>query len=109
MESELVKRLEAYVQAALDGEIDRLSAQRSGRRCGAFRAAAALCGFVAGGYLDADEVTALLLDAALAIGIPERAARRHIRRGLLWGARTPRVVPDRATRRARTTIVPRPA
>ena len=84
----------AYLQAALDAELGRLrNAPSGGRACAAFRAAAALGGFVASGVIALEEAERLLLDAALDTGLPEREASNHIRRGLNCGERTPRDLP----------------
>ena len=85
---------DAYVRAALDAEITSLRTTSSGRACAAFRAAAAIGGFVGAGAVAHEEAEGLLLGAALDTGLPEREARRHIRRGLLHGEKTPRVLPE---------------
>ena len=85
---------DAYVRAALDVETSSLRNTSSGRACAAFRAAAAIGGLVGAGAVAHDEAEGLLLGAALDTGLPEREARRHIRRGLLRGEKTPRVLPE---------------
>jgi len=85
---------DAYVRAALDAEISSLRATSSGRACAAFRAAAAIGEFVGAGAVAHEEAEGLLLGAALDTGLPEREARRHVRRGLLRGEKTPRALPE---------------
>ena len=85
---------DAYFHAALDAELGHLrNTPLGGRACAAFRAAAALGGFVASGAIAREEAERLLLDAALDTGLPEREASSHIRRGLNCGQRTPRDLP----------------
>lgn len=83
-----------YVEAAVDSEIQGLRSTSSGRACAAFRAAAAIGGFVGAGEVDRSLVERALLSAALETGLPEREAIGHIRRGILRGEKTPRSVPD---------------
>jgi len=85
---------DAYVRAALDAEITSLRTTSSGRACAAFRAAAAIGGFVGAGAVAHDEAEELLLSAALDTGLPEREASRHVRRGLLRGEKAPRILPE---------------
>lgn len=84
---------DAYLHAALDTEIGALGQTSSGRACAAFRAAAAIGGFVGAGAITHEEAEHLLLEAAVETGLPEPEARSHIRRGLRCGERTPRVLP----------------
>ena len=85
---------DAYVRAALEAELSSLRNTSSGRACAAFRAAAAVGGLVGAGAVAHDEADELLLSAALDTGLPEREARRHVRRGLLRGEKTPRFLPE---------------
>ena len=83
-----------YVEAAVDSEIQTLRGTSSGRACAAFKAAAAIGGFVGAGEVDRSVAERALLSAALETGLPEREAAGHIRRGILRGEKTPRSVPD---------------
>ena len=85
---------DAYVRAALEAELSSLRNTSSGRACAAFRAAAAVGGLVGAGAVVHEEAEELLLSGALDTGLPEREARRHVRRGLLRGEKTPRVLPE---------------
>ncbi|MDX9980534.1 MAG: hypothetical protein RBU25_10965 [Lentisphaeria bacterium] len=105
-----------YVEAAVDSEIQALRSTSSGRACAAFKAAAAIGGFVGAGEVDRSVAECALLSAALETGLPEREAAGHIRRGILRGAKTPRTVPEtvchrnikfRAPRFARPTALTR--
>ena len=82
-----------YIEAAIDSEVETLRRTASARACAAFRAAAAVGGFVSGGAIDYSHAVDLLLNAATATGLPESEARRHVERGLARGERTPRVLP----------------
>jgi len=86
---------DAYVHAALDAELGSLRNTSSGRACAAFRAAAAIGQLVGASAIAHEEAENLLLSAALDTGLSEREARGHIRRGLLCGERTPRVLPTK--------------
>ena len=86
--------MKRYVEAAVDSEIQALRRTSSGRACAAFRAAAAIGGFVGAGEVDRSVAERALLSAALETGLPEREAAGHIRRGILRGEKTPRTVPD---------------
>ena len=83
-----------YVEAAVDSEIQALRHTSSGRACAAFKAAAAIGGFVGAGEVDRSVAERTLLSAALETGLPEREAAGHIRRGILRGEKTPRTVPE---------------
>jgi len=89
----MTRTRDAYLHAALDAELGSLRKISSGRACAAFRAAAAIGGLVGAGAITREKAEDLLLDAALDTGLPEREARGHIRRGLLCGEQTPRVLP----------------
>ena len=86
-------RTSAYVRAAIDSELDSLRCSSSGRRCAAFRASAAIGGFVGCGAIDRSDAETLLLSAALETGLSEREAISHIQRGLDRGEMTPRSLP----------------
>ncbi|MDY0111081.1 MAG: hypothetical protein RBT60_14235 [Candidatus Krumholzibacteria bacterium] len=83
-----------YVEAAVDSEIQALRSTSSGRACAAFKAAAAIGGFVGAGEVDRSVAERALRSAALETGLPEREAAGHIRRGILRGEKTPRTVPE---------------
>lgn len=83
-----------YVEAAVDSEIQALRHTSSGRACAAFKAAAAIGGFVGAGEVDRSVAECALLSAALETGLPKREAAGHIRRGILRGEKTPRTVPE---------------
>jgi hypothetical protein len=83
-----------YVEAAVDSEIQALRHTSSGRACAAFKAAAAIGGFVGAGEVDRSVAERALLSAALETGLPEREAAGHIRRGIFRGEKTPRTVPE---------------
>jgi len=100
---------DAYLRAAVNTEIEVLGQTSSGRARAAFRAAAAIGGFVAAGAIAHDEAEELLLGAALDTGLPEREARRHIQRGLLCGEKTPRVLPQDAPQEPSTIPLLKPA
>ncbi|MFH1688883.1 MAG: YfjI family protein, partial [Candidatus Eisenbacteria bacterium] len=100
---------DAYVRAALDAELGSLRNTSSGRACAAFRAAAAIGEFVGAGAVGHEEAEELLLGAALETGLPEREARSHIRRGLLRGEKTPRVLPQHAPQALKASQLLKPA
>jgi Bifunctional DNA primase/polymerase, N-terminal len=80
-----------YGQAALAGERAAVAAAPPGRRNATLnRAAFNLGQLVAGRMLDADQVRAVLLSAALEAGNPEAKARATINSGLTGGAAKPR-------------------
>jgi hypothetical protein len=83
-----------YVEAAVDSEIQALRHTSSGRACAAFKAAAAIGGFVGAGEMERSVAEHALLSAAMETGLPEREAAGHIRRGIQRGEKTPRTVPD---------------
>jgi hypothetical protein len=80
-----------YGRAALTGERAAVAAAQPGRRNATLnRAAFNLGQLVAAGLLDAEEVRAVLLGAALEAGNPETKARATIESGLAGGAAKPR-------------------
>src|SRR4051812_9861972 len=82
---------DAYVQAALSGELERIAAAPTGARNNTLNRAAFRLGQLAGGRLcDAGSFEAPLLDAALAAGLGEGEATKTIVSGLLAGLRSPR-------------------
>jgi hypothetical protein len=87
------QRLSAYVRAAVDDELRRVhTSAPGGHNTALFRASVALGQLVAGGALDETAVTGWLLTAGIAVGQPEREARRTIASGLANGAKRPRQV-----------------
>lgn len=95
-----------YVEAAVDSEIQTLRRTSSGRACAAFRAAAAIGGFVGAGEVDRSDAEGALLFAALETGLPKREAIGHIRRGILRGEKTPRTVPGALFHEGRNSLAP---
>jgi hypothetical protein len=88
-------RLEAYVRAALDGEVDAVTRAEPGTRATTlFRAAAHLGELVGGGALDPATVLTELRRAASSHngidGWTDEEARHHITNGLAAGIRHPR-------------------
>lgn len=96
-------RLASYVRAAIDSELTLLRNTRSSRACAAYKAAAALGGFVAAGALAHSEAEDYLLDAAAATGLPLGEAQGQIRRGLYAGQKTPRTLPEAGSYRPPTS------
>lgn len=87
-------RSEAYAEAAIRGELEELRATAEGGRNSATYATAARIGnFVASGILDATAAEGLLLEAALATGLPREEALSALRRGLAEGQRSPAELP----------------
>ncbi|MGN9837472.1 bifunctional DNA primase/polymerase [Nonomuraea sp. H19] len=87
------ERHRAYLQAAINGELGRVtSSPEHGHNVALYRASVALGQLVAGGALSEHEVTALLLNAAQGVGQPYGEASRTIASGLKAGARRPRTV-----------------
>lgn len=85
------RRTSAWARAALERELDRVSASPEGARNDTLnRASFSLSQIVAGGALDGPEVEHLLLERALAAGLSEREARATITSGFSAGARQPR-------------------
>ncbi|MEJ2856813.1 MULTISPECIES: bifunctional DNA primase/polymerase [unclassified Saccharothrix] len=94
------RRVRAYRAAALDGEAQRVRTAVPGTRAHAlFTAACRLGELVGAGWLDEQDATATLLNAAAhhngVEGWTDREARHHITNGLATGRRSPRVIPDR--------------
>lgn len=87
----------AWARQALAGEVARVRHAEPGRRnTDLNRAAFCLGQLVASGHLDADVVTGLLTDAALAAGLGPREVAATLRSGLAAGSRSPRHPPDRS-------------
>ncbi len=87
----------AYLKAAVDGEIRRVTEALVGNRNNAlYQASVALGQLVAGQELTSDYVTYHLVAAALRIDLAEGDSRRTIASGLRAGARKPRTVARRA-------------
>ncbi|MFF4736340.1 bifunctional DNA primase/polymerase [Streptomyces sp. NPDC001262] len=83
----------AYLKAAVDAELERVAkSPRDGHNNALYLAAVALGQLVAGGELDAGEVTEWLTAAALQVGQSDREARRTVASGLGAGAKRPRTV-----------------
>jgi hypothetical protein len=88
------RHTDAYAQAALTGELDKLLAATEGRRNHALNAAAfALGQLVTAGLLDQTTTRNELATAATRIGLPQAEANRTITSGLTAGARHPRTRP----------------
>lgn len=82
-----------FLNAALNGELARVTGSGEHQHNNAlYIASVALGQLVAGGELDAYEVTERLAEAALSVGQGEREARRTIASGLRAGANRPRTV-----------------
>ncbi|MFC5719604.1 bifunctional DNA primase/polymerase [Streptomyces gamaensis] len=91
----------AYLKAAVAAELRRVERSTSGgRNTALYRSAVALGQLVAGGELDAAQVTDWLTEAATGVGLAEPEARRTIASGLRAGARRPRTVNGRGRRAA---------
>ncbi|GAA3158514.1 hypothetical protein GCM10010466_56580 [Planomonospora alba] len=83
----------AFLRAAITGELERLTAAPVGERNRTlYLAATALGQLVAGGALDESEVTTLLGQGGVAIGLSPAETRLTIASGLKNGARRPRTV-----------------
>lgn len=83
----------AYLRAAVDGELQRISRAGTGNRNNAlYQAAVALGQLVAGGELDSADVTDWLAAAAGCVGLADLDARRTVASGLRAGAKRPRTV-----------------
>lgn len=87
---------DAYVRAAIDGEVKRILAAPTGtRNVTLHRASVKLGNFCGAGLLGEEEAATVLLDAARASGYTsddgERAALQTIRSGLAYGRHHPRV------------------
>ncbi|ATW50579.1 DNA primase [Streptomyces peucetius subsp. caesius ATCC 27952] len=82
-----------FLNAAVNGELARVTGSGEHQHNNAlYIASVALGQLVAGGELDAYEVTEKLTEAALSVGQGEREARRTIASGLRAGANRPRQV-----------------
>ncbi|MET7911523.1 bifunctional DNA primase/polymerase [Streptomyces avermitilis] len=82
-----------FLSAAVNGELARVTGSGEHQHNNAlYIASVALGQLVAGGELDAYEVTEKLVEAALSVGQGEREARRTIASGLRAGANRPRQV-----------------
>ena len=86
---------DAYVRAAVEGELGRiLSASEGSRNETLNRAAFALGQFVGADALDRTDAEARLLRAARAVGLDDREALKTINSGLNAGERQPRDAPQ---------------
>lgn len=82
-----------WLRAAVNGELERVTASAPKQRNTAlYLASVALGQLVAGGELGETEVTEWLASAAIQVGQGEREARRTITSGLRAGAKRPRTV-----------------
>ncbi|GAA1255051.1 hypothetical protein GCM10009677_01090 [Sphaerisporangium rubeum] len=82
-----------FLRAAINGELDHLAAAKKGQRNRTlYLAATALGQLVAGGALDASEVTTLLEQQGVAIGLTATETRLTVASGLRNGTRRPRTV-----------------
>ncbi|MFF2651693.1 bifunctional DNA primase/polymerase [Streptomyces sp. NPDC058045] len=89
-------KLDAYLNAAVTGELRRIRTAPVGRRNEAlYIASVALGQLVAGGALPTPYVTDHLTETALGVGLPEPEARATITSGLRAGARKPRTLGGR--------------
>ncbi|MEU8104512.1 bifunctional DNA primase/polymerase [Nonomuraea muscovyensis] len=83
----------AYLRAAISRELERVAAAPQGQRNGTlYLAAIALGQLVAGGALTAAEVTTLLEQQGVAIGLTAAETRHTVASGLRAGAKRPRTV-----------------
>jgi len=86
-------RAGAYLDAAIDGQLDHLRRAAEGERNHTlYVSAVALGQLAAGGALSVDRAAALLEQTALSIGLSRFETLRTIRSGLAAGARRPRTV-----------------
>ncbi|MBM3131214.1 MAG: DUF927 domain-containing protein [Chloroflexi bacterium] len=83
-----------YANAALTGELDKLSRATEGARNTQLNASAfALGQFIGAGALPRDEVETQLANVAQLVGLNERETRATIRSGVESGMREPRAIP----------------
>ncbi len=88
----------AYVDAALDREIQKLRQAGEGRRNDTLNVAAMVFGqFVGSRHITESYAQTRLLAEALYVGLGEREARSTIASGLKKGLSEPRAVPERAS------------
>jgi hypothetical protein len=86
-------RASAFLAAALDGEVARITASEPDKHnIAVYRASVALGQLVAGGALPEQAVVDTLTQAALSVGQSERETARTIASGLRAGANRPRTV-----------------
>ncbi len=84
-------RLQRYVMAALQSELDAVRKEQKGNRNNRLnRAAFKLGRLVGGGYLSMRDVERELLQAAKHVGLPEDEARATMKSGLEAGKKDPR-------------------
>ena len=101
--------VDAYVEAALRGEVERVRFAPEGTRNDSLNRAAFALGQLAGaGMLDEGPVASALVEAALAAGLDEPEARRTFGNGFYAGLREPRMIPVRGSCRATTIQPPAP-
>ncbi|MFI7586266.1 bifunctional DNA primase/polymerase [Spongisporangium articulatum] len=86
-------RSSRYLDAAIGGQLDRITdAAKGGRNDALYHSAIALGQLVAGGELDPDYVTQILEAAALDVGLEPQEIARTIASGLRAGAKRPRTI-----------------
>ena len=94
-------RSNAYASAAVERECGAIATAQDGVRNETLnRAAFSLGQLVAGGLVDEGEVSARLLAAALASGLPRQEAEKTIASGLTAGLQEPRTMPESDARKA---------
>jgi hypothetical protein len=82
---------EAYGQAILDGEVERVRTAVKGTRNDTLNVAAVkVARGIAGGHIDEDVGRAMLITAAVEVGLTRREAIATIRSGFRYGKRYPR-------------------
>jgi len=92
-------RYDKYVQAALDGERDKVRSAHEGERNDTLnRAAFSIGQLVAGGFLTEENATAELTAAGLETGLATDEVRSTVRSGLNAGMKEPRTIPDATER-----------
>lgn len=90
------RRLNRFTQIALDGEINNvLTAAKGTRNHTLFTASARLFELVAAGWINSDQVQALLENCALAIGLGAEETKKTIASGKTHGLANPRQVRQR--------------
>jgi hypothetical protein len=89
------KRITAYAQSAVDGELDALRSAPKGTRNETLNKAAFALGTMAGaGWITRSEAAGWLADSAAAVGLPKSEAAATIRSGLTAGMKEPRGTPE---------------
>jgi hypothetical protein len=97
----------AYVAAAVKGELDRVAHAQNGTRNATLNAAAFALGTLVGaGELTYSEAEQALTTAGRHAGLPDGEIAATVRSGLTAGMRQPRQLPDRASERPAKTAPP---